>query len=463
MSLLDKMSQNNDPDDDSQNSASSFDNIPLDRPRRKRTPPHLLESRAGRRKISFAALIERIVTQFEEENTPDDSAVRAAQTPADRARLLLPVVDYVFSVESIDADNEVKAGVMGAVYSELFGLGPLDPLIDDDTITTITLEGAEKVSIRYGNNDLIAANPIFDSEEHLRKIIGRLVQQANATLNDDLPLIEVGLQTESDRFLSASIAGPPIAYTLNADIRLHPTTAPTLDGLIERETFTAQAAQFIRALVQSEYGFMVAGQPESGKTMTLSAILGELPHPGTAVAVERTGELHLPNGMTRAVVRWPVGDNTGVTFGEQIQAQLDAGHTTMVLDEVRADEPHSIEPLLKRDSPPRLIWSFRGAPDSKRLLASLGMLARRSAPGGDDSDTLVQNLFARLPFVVSVRRLSGKIELREVGEWVPVPKLDTVRYVTLMQTSGGDTELTGNQPTRSLPGLNAAFWQNGRA
>ncbi len=461
MSLLDKMSRNNQPDDDSQNGKSGFDNIPLDKPQRKRAAPRLLESRAGRRTISFGALIERIVTQFEEENTPDDSAVRAAKTQADRARLLLPVVDYVLSVESVDADDTVKADVMGAVYSEVFGFGPLDPLIADETITTITLEGADKVSIRYGNDDLKAANPIFDSDAHLKKILGRLVQQAGTAINDDQPLIEVGLATESDRFLSASIAGPPIAYTLNADIRLHPTAAPTIDGLITRETLTPQAAQLLRALIQSDHGFIVAGQPESGKTMTLSALLSEVLNPGAAVAVERTGEMHLPDGMSRAVVQWPVGDDAGVTFGEQIQAQLEQNPQTMVLDEVRADEPHSIEPLLRLENAPRLIWSFRGAPDSKRLLASLGMLARRSAPGGDAED-LVRSLFERLPFVVSVRRLGGKIELREVGEWVYVAELDSVRYTALMQTSGGETKVTGKKPSRPLPGLEANFWQAGR-
>lgn len=472
MPILDKMNQNNMPDDDDNRPRKpiNFDDVPPDNPKRQRQAPELLPARKGRAQISMAALVERIVDQFRAEHTPDDSQVRAAQTRADRASLLLPVVDYVLAVESVGVDEAGKTDVLWQAYSALFGFGPLDQFIDDESVTTVSIEGAEKISIRRGHGELEAVPPLFEDNGHFKQIVERLLARCGVKLRDDMPIVEAGLRAENGRFVSMSMFAPPVTYALSLDVRLHPVAAPTLAALVERGTLTKGTAAVLRALVQSDYGFTVVGQPESGKTMTLSALLSELPNPAQAVAVERTGELHLPEGMARAVVQWPQGtsgesgeneEDAGVTFGEQIQVQAGEGYRVIVLDEVRADEPHTIAPLLSADeddtaNASRLIWSFRGAPDSKRLVSALGMLARRADVA--NGEALVRNLFTRMPFVVSVRRLAGKIELRELGEWVYPDGSDYVVYRPLLQTSGGETYPAGDMPAHALPGIDAAFW-----
>lgn len=446
MPILDKMYNNEPPDDDPKRSQ---DDIKLDRTTR-RPQPKFLSASQGRRQVSLAALVERITDQFRAEYPPRVPELLAAQTRTDRLKLLRPVVDYVVNVESMMLDSDEFADVVRIAYSEIFGFGPLDRLIDDPTITTITLEGDTRISVRHGHGELEQMDPIFEDKSQFREIVGRLLQRSGAVLLDNLPLIEVGCLAENGRFLSISVAAPPITFELSLDIRLHPLEAPTLTGLVERGTMTDEALRLLMAIVQSEHGFMVVGQPESGKTMTLSAMLAALPNPEQSVAVERTGEIHLPASMTRFIAEWPQkSSDDGVTFGEQIDAQRDKGYQTIVLDEVRADEPHSIAPLLKMEIAPRMIWSFRGAPDSKRLVASLGMLARR----GDiaNGEMLVRNLFERIPFVISVRRLNSQIQIREVGEWYYVDGIETVRYRPLLENVMGEMALTGKKPSHPLP------------
>ncbi|MEL6271159.1 MAG: ATPase, T2SS/T4P/T4SS family [Chloroflexota bacterium] len=464
MPLLDKLTP--DPEDEPDfnppphKKSSGFADLPMDRGNRKIPIPEMLPSREGRRQVSIGALMERIVDQFHEENTPDDSAIRAAETRADRIALLKPTVDYILSVESVDADPEQQTNITRMAYSEIFGFGPIDGFIDDEEVTTISLEGTEKVSIRRGHDELTPVPLIFEDNAHMKDIIGRMLKRAGAALREDMPLVEVGFHADNGRFVSMSMFAPPVVINLSADIRLHPLQSPTLDDLLERGTLTKQSVQLLRALMQSEYGFTLVGQPESGKTMTLSALLTELPNPAQTIAIERTGELHLPEGMARAVVHWDDGDGSNyVSFGQRIEEHAEGDYTTLVLDEVRADEPHTIAPLLRTDSPktPRLIWSFRGAPDSKRLISSLGMLARRADVA--EGEALVRNLFERMPFVVTVRRLNGKIELRSVAEWVYPEGSDNVQLRDLLKTSGGETELTGEKPSHALPGLAASFWK----
>jgi type IV secretory pathway ATPase VirB11/archaellum biosynthesis ATPase len=457
MPILDKMNQNHPPEDN--NGHQPGDDEPLfDYPKpepvqRRRPQPEFLDARLGRAAITVSALVERIVDAVTAEHTPDDSAIRAAKTRADRLKLLRPVVDYVLSVESVEANNDQTAELMRLAYSDLFGLGPLDALIDDPAITTISLEGANKVSVRRGHGEMMPLDILFEDISHFKDVVGRLLQRADATLTDENPLIEVGFQAENGRFISVNLAAPPVTVALSLDIRLHPVEGPTLEGLVARGTLDARGARVLRALMASDYGFVLAGQPEAGKTMTLSGLLTALPDPARAAALERTGELHLPEGMTRILPDW--SGMPGVTFGEQVAAHHDGGYRTLVLDEVRADEPHTIAPLLTAADPPRMIWSMRGSPAAKRLRAALDMLARRADMA--NGDQLSDRLFERMPFVVSVRRLDGVIQLREVGEWVR-GEGGYWGYQPLMQQTMGEMLLMETVPEHRLAGIEDDFW-----
>src|SRR5690606_26253116 len=103
---------------------------------------------------------------------------------------------------------------------------------------------------------------------------------------------------------------------------------------------------FLAALVASPYGLIVVGDTESGKTTLLDALANRLPAEAHVSSVERAGELRLPAAATRRTVRWPLGDEPGKSFGEQIWAALADAPDVLVLDEVRADDPAAIAPLL---------------------------------------------------------------------------------------------------------------------
>lgn len=460
MPILDRMTRNNQPDDD--NNGNHSDSEPhFDYPRpepimRSRPKPHFLEAQHGRRKISFSAAIERICEQFRGEYPPNTPPMLEAQTRLARLQLLLPVVEYMVGVESLTLTDDERAALVESVYSEVFGLSVLDPLINDPAITTITLDGDQKISVRYGHGELEPLDILFEDNAHFKEVIGRLLQRAGVRLLEEMPLIEAGFLAESGRFVSMTVAAPPTTLTLSMDIRVHPAAPPTLEQLISRKTLDEKTAQFLQALMQSDYGVMLIGQPESGKTMTLSALLAELPDAQAGIAVERTGELHLPQGMASVVPRWSAGrDDDGITFGEQIEAQLANSPQLIVLDEVRSDEPHTIAALLRVENPPRLIWSLRGATNTKRLYAALSMLAQRADTF--NGEQLVHNLFERMPFVLFVRRFDGKIQLSELGEWVGDAE-GMVRYRSLMAYVEGEWRWSGVAPARALGGLNEVFW-----
>ncbi len=448
MPILDRANRNNEPPDNNGRGSQEFR-----RDADKGREPQFISGQLGSRLISQAAVVERIEAAFIEEydNSP---ALREADTPTKKLKLLLDTANHVIAVESLDVSPDEKAALVSKAYSNLFGYGPLDSLFLDERVTTISLDGADKASVRYGHGDLESLGPIFQDERHLRRIIGRLLMDAGAELRDDQPYIETGLLVD-ERPVCVNLVAPPVAFQLGVDIRVHPKSLLTVDQLVSNRFMTQQAATLLKALVESPHGFIVVGEPESGKTMLLSVLLQWLPQPENMTSVERAGELRLPIGAQRLMTRWPVGDTLGMTFGEQIGNALEKQPACIILDEVRSDEPQTIAPLLEMDNPPRQIWSFRGAIFAKRLQSALGMLARRADFG--QGEEMVRALHERLPFVVTVIRSNGQLRLWSVAEWQFKDGSGYPTYTLLMNTEGGELKLTGERPMRELV-LPEGFW-----
>lgn len=410
--------------------------------------PRLIPGRLGTRAYTLAALRERVEAQFLAEYSLDSPALREATTPAKRLRLILDVTDHLLAVESVRLNDDERAELVRDTYSSLFGYGPLDPYFLDERVTTIALEGVERASVRCGHGDLTGIGRLFEDAAYLARTIARLLSDAGAELHPEQSVVETGLTIDGRR-VRLSVVAPPLTPTIHADIRLHPRQAPSLDDLAAADVLSAEAAALLRQIARSGYGFVIAGEVESGKTTLLGALARELPEPPALItAVQRADELALPDEIERRWVQWPTREQVGITFGEQVLAALDTEPRCLLLDEVRADSPEAIAPLLEAEQAPRQIWVVRGAPDHKRLQSALGMLARRASVG--QGELLVHALYERLPFVITVARIRGRLQLFSVAEWQSRIDTDYPDYVMLMHYQDGAARRTDKTLARWL-------------
>lgn len=419
--------------------------------------PELFAGRAGTRLYSAAALVERVVTAFEIEHPPESEARQAAVTKSDRLRLLRDTLLYVVGVESVHLTPNQQADLTRRAYSEIFGFGPLDTLFENPDITTITLEGIEKVAVRYGHGELTRLEPVFEDYEQFQRVIRRLVQQAGAQINPEHPYLEVGLTIDSQP-VCVNLVLPPASVFTNADIRVHLPALPELSGIVDSQA----ALDLLTAIARSPHGILIVGETESGKTTLLSVLAQLIPADGM-VSVERAGELRLPETAQRRVVQWPTADHEGITFAQHIAQVTENSPDTppatapdvLLLDEVRADEPDAVLPLLTHPKPPRMLWVFRGQAEPKRLSAALGILTRRT---GDEAETTLHALYHRLPLVIAVRRRAGQLIVSRIGEWQYSEPSAYPSLVELMAHDGETLMLTGRTPSVPLD-LPADFWQ----
>lgn len=413
--------------------------------------PRFVVGRGGTRLISINALIERVVDTFNLEHGVSSDALRDADTPARRLRLILDTANYVFAVESVYLSDAEKAYIVERAYSDLFGYGPLDPFFLDPRVTTISIKGARSLAVRYGHGELVNLGQIFDDDDHLQRMITRLLLDAETNYPDEISGniagVEVGLLV-GERPVSIHLFTPPLTTEINADLRVHPRIAPTLNDLIDAGCMTEDAAELIVQIANSGYGFVIVGEPETGKTTLLNAIAQILPQPERLIAVERARELRLPPGAVYLVARYHSGEQKAITFADQIQAALEEKPATLLLDEVRGDDPRCIAPLLEHEYTPRQIWAVRGVPDAKRLQSAMGMLARRAAYGA--GERLVHALYERLPFVITVARIRDQLQLFSIAEWQSRVDTDYPDYVMLMRYQDGAARRTDATPARWL-------------
>jgi pilus assembly protein CpaF len=407
------------------------------------TTPRFVVGRGGTRLISINALIERVVDTFNLEHGDSSTALRDADTPARRLRLILDTASYVFAVESVHLSDAEKAHIVERAYSDLFGYGPLDPFFLDPRVTTISIKGARSLAVRYGHGELVNLGQIFDDEEHLQRMITRLLLDAETDypneISGDMGSVEVGLVV-GERPVSIHLFTPPLTTEINADLRIHPRIAPTLSDLTRAGCMTEDAAELIAQIANSGYGFVIVGEPETGKTTLLNAIAQILPQPERMIAVERARELRLPQGAVCRAACSRSGEREAVTFADQIRAALEENPATLLLDEVRGDDPRCIAPLLDQENTPRQIWVVRGVPDAKRLQSAMGMLARRAAYGA--GERLVHALYERLPFIITVARIREQLQLFSIAEWQSRVDTDYPDYVMLMRYQDGAARRT---------------------
>lgn len=409
----------------------------------------LVPSRRGTRMVSMRALVERVVEQFMREFGDDHPAIAAAKTRVDRLKLLRDTVLYIVAVESADLTQADIAALMNEAYSEVFGYGGLDRYLADPSISTITFEGIEKTAVRSGLGDLEPAGRMFEDFAHLQRVLVRMLGDAGTELGHG-PYYEVGLNVFGRR-MCLNLVLPPAASLPEGYIRLHPAEPIPLDAFADSEP----VLMALRAIARSPYGVLVVGEADSGKT-TLAGALAREATTGSVRSVERAGELALPSDSERFIVQWPLGDRPAVSFADMAAAAASGMCDVLVVDEIRADEPAAVLPLLSAAGPKRQIWSFRGTAEVKRLAPALTMLALRAQQAAGHAALPDTTVFDALPFVITLRRRKGKLVITAISEW-QASDADTPSLIELFGQGWNGLEPTGRTPQHALD-VEANVW-----
>ncbi|MFL5800288.1 MAG: CpaF family protein [Roseiflexaceae bacterium] len=185
-------------------------------------------------------------------------------------------------------DAQVKQ-LYEMVNDELFGFGPIEPLLRDDTVTEVMVNGPNTVYIEQRGK--LTMTPIrFANDEHVLKVIDRIIRPLGRRIDRKWPMVDARLPDGSR--VNAII--PPCAIDgPSITIRKFSKKKLTIDDLIRFGSITAEMAEFLRACVVSRLNIVVSGGTGSGKTTLLNVLSNFVPEDERIVTIEDSAELKL--------------------------------------------------------------------------------------------------------------------------------------------------------------------------
>jgi len=197
--------------------------------------------------------------------------------------------EQILAEENIVLSRQEKHRLFEQIAAEILGFGPLQNLLEDETITEVMVNGAKNIYIERGGK--IQRVPIsFESDEHVMRIIDRIVAPLGRRIDESSPYVDARLPDGSR--VNAVI--PPIALigpTLT--IRKFAKNPITLEQLIRFGTITPEALQFLKACVEARLNIVISGGTGSGKTTLLNILSQFIPPDERIITIENAAELQL--------------------------------------------------------------------------------------------------------------------------------------------------------------------------
>jgi len=191
--------------------------------------------------------------------------------------------------EGLALTRAERVRMLEQITDEILGLGPLEPLLRDETLTEVMVNGPQQIYIeREGRLEL--TNVTFQNDEHVMKVIQRIIAPIGRRIDESSPMVDARLPDGSRVnaiIPPLSLVGPVIT------IRKFSATPFTVNDLVRFGTATPEMFEFLEACVKARLNIFVSGGTGSGKTTTLNILSSFIPDDERIVTIEDAAELQL--------------------------------------------------------------------------------------------------------------------------------------------------------------------------
>ena len=255
----------------------------------------------------------------------------------DKARKeIREIVERLLVEASAPLSRKQRQLIVERIEDEVMGLGPLEPLLADHTISDILVNGYETIYIER-NGKLERTNARFTDHAHLLNTIDRIVSAVGRRIDESSPIVDARLADGSR--VNAII--PPLAIDgAMLSIRRFGVELLSMDHMLELETVTAEVAQVLSAVVKARLNILVSGGTGAGKTTILNILSSDIPDCERIVTIEDSAELQLQQShVVRLETRPPNIEGKGeVTARDLVRNSLRMRPERIIIGEVRGGE-----------------------------------------------------------------------------------------------------------------------------
>jgi len=301
-----------------------------------------------------------------------------------------------------------------SIFDEMVGLGPIEPLLKDDAINDILINGPFQVYVeRRGELEL---TPIrFRDNDHLLRIVNRIVAGVGRRIDESQPMVDARLPDGS----RVNAAIPPIAIDgCSVSIRKFSKKPLTLDKLVEFGAMTQSMADFLYGAVRSRVSTVISGGTGSGKTTLLNALSAAISHGERLITIEDAAELQLQQPhVVRMETRPPNIEGKGeIRQRELVKNALRMRPDRVILGEVRSEEAFDMLQAMNTGHEGSMATIHSNNPRE-----AVSRLEQMVAMGGMNigAEAVRYQIAAAVGLVIQVNRLSdGKRKVTHVTEIV---------------------------------------------
>jgi pilus assembly protein CpaF len=207
----------------------------------------------------------------------------------DVRRTILDLFEQILTEENIVLSRPERQRLFEQITAEILGLGPLQPLLEDESITEIMVNGPKNIYVeRKGKIHRVPVT--FESNDHVMRIIDRIVAPLGRRIDESSPYVDARLPDGSR--VNAVI--PPISLVgPTLTIRKFSKNPITVEQLVQFGTITPEAIQFLKACVESRINVVISGGTGSGKTTLLNILSSFIPSDERILTIENAAELQL--------------------------------------------------------------------------------------------------------------------------------------------------------------------------
>ena len=208
---------------------------------------------------------------------------------ADVRNTIQELFEQVLAEENIVLSRPERHRLFEQIAAEILGFGPLQPLLEDETITEIMVNGAKNIYVERAGK-ILRVPVTFESDEHVMRIIDRIVAPMGRRIDESSPYVDARLPDGSR--VNAVI--PPISLVGPVlTIRKFFKIPITIEQLIQFGTLTPESLQFLKACVEARLNIIISGGTGSGKTTLLNILSQFIPNDERIVTIENAAELQL--------------------------------------------------------------------------------------------------------------------------------------------------------------------------
>ena len=256
---------------------------------------------------------------------------------SDKAReQIREIASQLMTEESAPLSLRQRKVIIRRIEDEIMGLGPLEPLLADKSISDILVNGAKSVYIER-RGKLVKTDVTFHDDAHLLNTIDRIVSAVGRRIDESSPMVDARLKDGSR--VNAII--PPLAIDGPAmSIRRFAVELLSMSDLIDLGTVTPEVGKVLEVIVKARMNVLISGGTGAGKTTMLNIMSGFIPHDERIVTIEDSAELQLQQPhVVRLETRPPNIEGKGeVSSRDLVRNSLRMRPERIIVGEVRGGE-----------------------------------------------------------------------------------------------------------------------------